>query len=190
MSVHDTILNRHSVRKFSDRKVEKGKLDRILNAARLAPSWRNQQCWHFIVVDDDITRNEVIRSTHIFNQTWLGKEPAIVVLCADPQQSGFNNDQWYYLVDTAIAYTQMMLEATENGLGMCFIGAFNESKIKHALSIPDHVRVVGLTPVGYPADNKGVIDNLTTLVVKSHKRKDLDQIVSLNSWTNPYKTEV
>ena len=82
MSVHDTILNRHSVRKFSDKTIEKEKLDRVLNAARLAPSWRNQQCWHFIVVDDHITRNEIIKSTHVFNQTWLGvtQNPVLSVL--------------------------------------------------------------------------------------------------------------
>ncbi|MBN1153404.1 nitroreductase family protein, partial [candidate division KSB1 bacterium] len=109
MHVYDVILNRHSVRKFSDQTIEDSIVEKILNAARLAPSWRNQQCWHFIVVKDKSTKDKIIRCTQYFNQSWLGNEPVIIVFCGDPQQSGFNNQQPYYLVDTAIAYTQMML---------------------------------------------------------------------------------
>ena len=187
MDVYDVILSRYSVRKFSDREVDKDKLEKVLNAARLAPSWRNQQCWHFIVVDDDSVKRKIIRSTSLFNQGWLGSEPIIIVFCGDPQQSGFNNQQPYYLVDTAIAYTQMMLTATELGLGTCFIAGLEESQIKSILAIPESVRIVGLTPLGYPAEKTGLLEKVTQKIVRSHERKKLIEIVSHNAWNHSYE---
>lgn len=182
MDFFDAIKLRKSVRKFIDKSVEPEKLEQIMTAAQLAPSWRNGQCWKFVVVIAPETKQELIRCTNVFNQSWLGKEYAIIVACGNPDQSGFRNEQHYYLVDVAIALEHIILAATSLGLGTCWIGAFDEGKIKRLLEIPENYRIVALTPLGYPADEEGFVGKVTQHIVKSRRRKPLSEIYSIDQW--------
>ncbi len=182
MDFFDVIKTRNSIRKYIDQPVEPEKLEAIMTAARLAPSWRNGQCWKFIVVADPTRKKELIRNTSVFNQSWMGKEYAIIVACADPTRSGHRNDQHYYLVDVAIAMEHVILAATALGLGTCWIGGFEEDKVKTLLEIPDNFRVVALTALGYPAGKEGIVGKITKSVVKSYDRKPLSEVYSMNRW--------
>jgi len=170
MDVFEAIKTRRSIREYQEKPVEQEKLSKVLEAARLSPSAANKQPWKFIVVTDPKVK-ESLRSA--YNKDWLISAPVIIVGCALPKEAWVRSDgEEYWKVDLAIAMQSLILEAWEHGLGTCWIGAFREEKVKKALGIPDDVRVVALTPLGYPAEEKGPVV----------RRKPLEEIVSYNHW--------
>ncbi len=182
MDFFDVIKTRKSVRKYQDKPVEPEKLKQVMTAAQLAPSWRNGQCWKFVVVTDPEKKQEIIRCTSVFNQSWLGKGESIIIACGDPGKSGFHNGEPYYLVDVAIALEHLILAATALGLGTCWIGGFDEDGVKQIVAIPQDYRVVALAALGYPAKREGLVGKITKSVIGSYNRKSLSEIYSLNQW--------
>lgn len=184
MDLYDAIRLRHSVRRYADTPVDEATLLRILEAARLAPSWRNGQCWRFVVVRDRRTIQRLAREQPLGYQInrWLQGAPVVVVACADPRASGRRGDQDFYLVDVAIALEHLVLAATAEGLGTCWIGALDEESIRRILGIPPHIRVVAMTPVGYPAEEPGWFDRAVKTVARSKRRKPLAEIVHWDRW--------
>ncbi|NOZ61265.1 MAG: nitroreductase [Calditrichaeota bacterium] len=182
MDFFELIQIRKSVRKFEPKPVPKSEIEKIMSAARLAPSWRNRQSWKFIVVSDRELKKQLILCTDTYNQAWLGREFAIIVACGDPSRSGHRDNLPYFLVDVAIAMQHVVLAATELGLGTCWIGAFDEKKIKELLSVPNHIRVVALSPLGYPAKKDSVVGAIARRVIKSKTRKPLSEVYSTNKW--------
>ncbi len=163
---------RRSIRRFGDRPVEDEKLHAVLEAARLAPSWANMQCWRLIVVKDTAIKDAV--STTLENnpaQKAVSSAPVLIVACADPEASGKVKDQSYYLVDIGICFQQLCLEAWNQGLGTCWIGWFDEDKIRSILEVPEHIRIVALTPLGYPA-----------VYPEARGRKSLQEMVFYDKW--------
>ncbi len=143
---------RRSIRKFEDRPVEEEKLQAVLEAARLAPSWANRQCWSFVVVRDPAIRQAVSEKLEGNPcQKGVAQAPVLIAACADPGLSGRQDDQNYYLVDIGITLEHLVLEAWSQGLGTCWIGAFDESVFKPILGVPEEIRLVAMTPLGYPA---------------------------------------
>lgn len=157
MEFVNIIKTRESIRSYSNKKVEDEKINFVLESARLSPSWRNRQCWHFIVVKDKKIIKDLSK-TSIINH-WLRKVPVIIVACGNPKQSGLKNGINYYIVDVSIALEHIILAATDKGLGTCWIGGFNEKKVKRTLRIPENIRVIALTPLGYPAGKKLFLKN-------------------------------
>ena len=180
MEFNKVITTRHSVRTYDQKKVEEEKIEYVLESARLAPSWANKQCWRFIVISDENTIKEIAKAS-IVNR-WLKNVPSIIVACGDPTESGSKNDIDYYSVDVAIAMEHIVLAATDIGLGTCWIAAFNEEKIKNALKIPPRIKVVALTPIGYPASKQGLLEKTMQTVVKPKKRRNLSEIVHYDKW--------
>lgn len=177
VGVSDAIASRKSVRNFEDAPVEKEKLMKCLEAARLAPSWANRQCWHFILVTGKREVEELgLIPAHIKNT------PALVVACGDPEKSGNIDGKPYYMVDVAIAAEHLVLEAVEQGLGTVWVGAFKEDRVQKALGIPQNIKVVALIPIGYPAGKEGVRAKLLKAAVGSANRKDLKEIVHFQKW--------
>src|SRR5512137_1273528 len=115
MEFTEVIAARKSVRKYSDKPIDNESIMKCFEAARIAPSWANKQCWHFIVIRDR-EKIEKLSSTINF---WMKDAPAVIVACGDPAKSGFKNGQHYYLVDVAIALEHFVLAATNEGLGTC-----------------------------------------------------------------------
>lgn len=170
MDVLEAIKKRRSIRKYQKKPVEKEKLNKVLEAARLAPSASNMQPWHFIVVTDPKAK-ESLRAS--YNREWFVQAPVIIVACAVPEEAWLRRDgEEYWKVDTAIAMQNLVLASTELGLGTCWIAAFKEEEAKKALGIPEHVRVVAMTPLGYPAEEKGPVTD----------RKPLNNIVHYDKW--------
>ena len=166
MEFLELVRRRRSIRRYRPDPVPEEKLGYVLEAGRLAPSWGNRQCWRFIVVTDEGMRRA------ISSREWVAEAPVIIVGCAHPGLSGSKFQQQYYMLDMGIAMEHMILAAAEQGLGTCWIGGqFDEEEVKLALGVPDDVRVVALTPLGYPAETPG-----------PKSRKPMDEIVSREKW--------
>ncbi len=151
MALLNQIRNRYSVRSYQKRPVEREKLETVLEAARLAPSAKNVQGWRLVVVQDPELRVKLVPAAA--NQAFVGEAPVVIACCATNTQHVMRCGQLAYPIDAAIAIDHMTLQAVEEGLGTCWIGAFYEDQVKALLGIPDSVRVVELLTLGYPDDS-------------------------------------
>ena len=171
---------RHSVRTYSDQPVEDEKIAAVLGAARLAPSARNSQPWRYIVVKDRETIAKLSDSGRL--NSWIKSAPVVIVACADPKDDVKNNDMEYYLLAVGISMEHLVLMATELGLGTCWLAGYNEAKVRDVLGVPDRIKVVAMTPLGYPADKPSMRDMLTKSLARSKNRKSLEEIVRYEKW--------
>ena len=162
MEFFETLSTRRSIRTYQDRPVEGEKLHAVLEAVRTSPSWANQQCWRLVVVRDPDTKQGISELSYLESyfatkgyksnpaMKALAQAPVVLVLCAEPTQSGAIRGQDYYLADAGIAAQSLMLAARVQGLGTVFVGIFQEEPLRDLLGIPESIRVVGLLPLGYP----------------------------------------
>jgi nitroreductase len=143
-TILDLIISRQSDRKYSDKTVEKEKLDRIIEAGRMAPSACNAQPWKFIVVTDRqlvLGIAEAASAKLIGMNVFVAQAPVILVIVREkPNMSSKvgatikNKD--YSLIDIGIATENICLQAKAEGIGSCIIGWFDEKMIKKLLDIP------------------------------------------------------
>ena len=133
--------------------VENEKIEKILEAGRLSPSANNRQEWKFIVVKNAEIKKRLARAA--MNQSFIGQAPVVLVACATESKAVMTCGHPTYTVDVSIAFAYMLLQAYELGLGTCWIGAFREDEVKSILGVPNHVRVVALSPLGYAATDAG-----------------------------------
>jgi nitroreductase len=180
MEFSDVIKFRTSVRDYSDKTVEEEKIIYILECARFAPSWMNKQSVRFIIIKNKETIS-LIAKTSLINR-WLKTAPLLIIACADPTVSCIHNNIEYYIVDVSIALEHLILAATDIGFGTCWINEFNEDEIKQLLEIPKRIKVVALTPLGYPVGTKGIAKTIKATLIKGKKRKTLDEIVHYEHW--------
>jgi nitroreductase len=169
MDVSEAIQKRRSVRKYQTRNIENDKLDRVLEAGRLAPSARNLQEWRFVVVRDGGRRKRLAEAAK--GQTFVGEAPVVIAACATVTDYIMTCGQLTYPIDLAIAVEHMVLAAAVEGLGTCWIGAFYEEEVKKVLNIPPEVRVVALLPLGYPDESPA-----------PRPRKEMKEIVAFETW--------
>ena len=146
MSLVDVILSRRSIRQYDDKDIPKDVLDKILEAGRQSPSAANRQPYQFVVVTDSEIKKELSGLVSGF----LKNAPVVLVGCANTK--ALLTGKWA-VIDTTIALENMVLAAWSLGVGSCWIGAFNEQKVKNALQIPEKWKVVALISLGYPAEN-------------------------------------
>ncbi|MCX7820168.1 MAG: nitroreductase family protein [Brevinematales bacterium] len=167
MEFLEIIENRESVRSYSNQEVEEDKLTKILEAARLAPSAANRQPWEFIIVKSKEMLEKVKQT---YQRDWFYNAPLIIIVKGDKNQSWKRKDGYDSIeTDLAIAMTYIILAAFDLGLATCWIGAFDESKLRRVLNLKENEVVYAITPLGYPDKNyepKGAKD-----------RKDLKEIV-------------
>jgi len=168
MNVAEAIKNRYSCRSYKDDSVAEEKLKRVLEAARLAPSAHNEQECKFVVVRDDNKRREVAEAA---GQGFIAEAPVIIAAVALEPEHIMRSGNPAYAIDLAIAVDHMTLQATEEGLGTCWIGAFSQEEVKKVLEVPEEYKVVALMPLGFPAE-KG----------RPKSRKSLDEIISYDKF--------
>jgi nitroreductase len=151
MDVLQAIKTRRSVRSYSDRPIPADVLDRMRQALRYAPSAGNNQPWHFILVSDPELRRKVAQAAN--NQRWIAQAPVTIVGCGVPKQAyqRVGGHRSSIDIDLAIALDHLTLAAVAEGLGTCWIAAFDEDKVKRLLEVPADVRIVAMTPLGYPS---------------------------------------
>ncbi len=174
MKLKDLILNRYSVREYDKKEVKSWILGEILESARLAPSAGNTQNWRFIVVRSPDTRTALAGAS--LRQYWMTTAPVFIVICSDNLKlKKLHKDKWkkYATQDCAIAATYMMLKAVEFGLGTCWVGAFDDSKVSGILGLDKDLTPEIILTLGYPKGH-----------VKPHKRHALDKIVFFEKYKN------
>jgi nitroreductase len=166
MDFYEVVKNRRSYRVFKSEIPEKEKIERILEAARLAPTWGNRQGVQYILVQEPENVKAVWEA--IGQEKKFIDAPMFIIGVISPSASGKNkNGEKYYSVDFGICFEHIILAATAEALATCWIGWFNEKKVKKILNIPKKYKVMGLTPLGYPIKLKGEVK----------ERKPIDEIV-------------
>lgn len=162
MSLMDLISERRSVRKFLPKPVSREDLLRCVEAARLAPSACNSQPWHFILIDDpplkDRVCSEIFSGIYGMNQFAAGAGALAVVVSGGgkflSELGGQIRNTKYELIDIGIACEHFVLQAEELGIGSCWIGWFDEKKLKKILNVPGGRKVDVVIALGYPAGDK------------------------------------
>lgn len=166
MDFYDVVKKRRSYRVYKPEMPEKEKVERILEAARLAPTWANLQGVHYILAQEP--RNVKAVWEAIGQETKFTDAPMFIIGVISAYESGENkNGEKYYGVDFGICFEHLILAATAEGLATCWIGHFNEEKVKKVLKIPKKYKVMGLTPLGYSVKPKSEVK----------ERKSIDEIV-------------
>ncbi|HEX7320692.1 MAG TPA: nitroreductase family protein [bacterium] len=185
MDVFEAIKWRRSVRKFSPQPIEKERLLQILEAARLAPSSSNRQAWHFVVIDDKKVLEQIPKQVAMGDRLiipWIKDAPVVIAGCYAKALSHYIGqifDHENFLIDISIALTHMVLAATELGIGTCYIGWFNQKKLRSLLGIPSAYKIACLVAMGYPAE-KSTLEGIGGISPRA--RKDLKEIVSYNKF--------
>jgi len=153
LDLFEAIKSRRSVRAFTRQEVSKEEVEKLIDAARWAPSAGNIQPWEFIVVRKPEIKRKL--SVAALRQTFIEKAPVVIVVCANQIRSGrgygARGVNLYCLQDTAAATQNIHLAATALGLATCWVGAFKEEEAKKTLNLPEGVRPVAIIPVGHPA---------------------------------------
>ena len=168
MTVLETIRKRYSCRAYQEKSIEPDKLDSIMEAARLAPSARNMQDWRFVVVTDSQIKRQVAATTN--RPDVFDKAGAIIAACSNSDYV-MRCGQAIGPIDVAIALEHICLQATDLGLGTCWVGSFDPEEVRSILGIPVDIEVIELMAVGYPADSK-----------PEAKREPMEKIVSFEKW--------
>ena len=168
MTILEAVRKRYSCRAYQERAVEQEKLDEIFEAARLAPSARNLQDWRFVVVKDKETKIKVAEAAN--NQRFLEDAGVIVVGCSN-SDNVMRCGQAIGPIDVAIGLEHMALQATELGLGTCWIGSFFPEKVRPILGIPEDVAIIELMAIGYAADEQ-----------KVQKREAIENVLCYEKW--------
>ncbi|MGM0431748.1 MAG: nitroreductase family protein [Spirochaetota bacterium] len=168
---YETVRKRFSVRSFENKPVEPEKLERILEAARLAPSAKNLQQCRYVVVTDKEKIEQLAQAS--YNQTFVGEAAAVIVCCSDTDKATMRCGHAHYTIDVGIALEHAALAAVAEGLGGCWIGSFKPEEVRKILGIPDSIEVVELYPLGYPAADAKPLKT----------KKPLEEIVSYNAWS-------
>ncbi len=171
MNVFEVVQERRSIRAYLDKPVPRDKLERILEAARLAPSAVNREPWHFIAVTDAEKRKTLSKGLYA---KFLAQTPLVIVACGDKKASA----DWY-VIDTALAVENLILTATSEGLGTCCVGSFDEKQVAALLKVPDNFEVLLLIGVGYPKEKLDLSRKFMSLV---RKRKILSEVASLEEY--------
>jgi nitroreductase len=152
MELSDAIKKRRSIRTYKKQDLPQDTVEKLLEAARWAPSAGNIQPWEFVVANTQKTKQRL--STAAFGQNNLEEASVVIVVCADEKRAaesyGVRGRTLYCLQDTSAAIQNILLTACSLGLGSCWIGAFKENEIKKVINAPEGIRPVALIPVGYP----------------------------------------
>ena len=149
MQVAEAIARRNSIRDYKETAVPEDKLSRVLEAARLAPTGANRQEIKFVVVRNKEARRRLMQASG--NQRHVGQAPVIIAAVATAPERVMECGVQAYPVDAAIAVDHMTLAAVEEGLGTCWIGAFDQEMAKDTLKVPDRCMIATLITLGYPA---------------------------------------
>jgi len=175
----DLILKRQSDRSYSDKPVESEKIERIIEAGRIAPSACNAQPWKFIVVTDNDLRNKLSDAASaklLGMNSFVSQAPLLIVVVREKANMSSRigatvKDKDYSLIDIGIASENICIQAAAEGLGSCMIGWFDETQVKKLLGIPSSKRVELIITIGY-----------TTKETREKRRKPLSETVSYNKY--------
>jgi nitroreductase len=169
MQFEKLIRARYSARAYKSDPIPDRVLEKVLEAGRLAPTAANRQAFRILVIHTQGREEELKR---IYGRDWFVQAPVVLGVCSLSDSCWVRGDgKSYGEVDAAIVMDHLILAAADQGLGSCWIGAFDEQAAREVLGLPDSVEPVALTPLGYPADRAG-----------EKKRKSVEELVRFESW--------
>lgn len=177
MDTLDCMRSRRSIRRFLDIPVEVEKIGNMLDAARFAPSSGNVQDWRFILLTERDHIDQTAKAC--YEQYWIGQAPVVIVVAVQPkrtEQYYVDHGEKFSLLNGGACIQNMLLAAHDQGLGACWVGAFEDEMLKRDRGIPDDVIVVGIVPVGYPDEHVPIPPRLT-----------LENVTFLGKWDNRVK---
>lgn len=155
MELYDVIQSRRSIRAYKPDAVEADKLNRVLEAGRLAPTAANRQPVEILVITG--AARQKLKAA--YGREWCWSAPAVIVVCSQSDRAWTRSDgKCFADIDAAIVMDHIILAATAEGLGTCWIGAFDPVALSSALSLPEELEPVVLTPLGYPAESPAARD--------------------------------
>jgi len=150
--VFKAIKNRRSTRAFTNEPVSDKEVEKLIDAARCAPSAGNIQPWEFIVIRDPKIKKRIAQAA--LDQTFIEEAPVVIIVCASTSRSsrgyGSRGMNLYCLQDTAAATQNILLAAHALGLATCWVGAFREDETQKVVNLPNDIRPVAIIPVGHP----------------------------------------
>jgi len=172
MEFNEVLMRRRSIRKFTEKPVERELLLELVEKASMAPSASNLQAWRFCIIDDP----ELVRKVDMFSPGLSGKPPVIIAICSDyayaeSKTSGSNYKVYGCIMDASMAAENLMLAAADAGLGTCAIKSYNDAAVRKLLKLPETMHLEILITVGYPENEPNC-----------PKRKGLDEIAFFNTW--------
>lgn len=174
MDFSELVGQRYSVRAYRSDPIEADKLDRVLDAVRLAPTAANRQAFQIIVIRTAGRESELKR---IYGRDWFVQAPLVICACGLPDQNWVRRDgKNYNDVDVAIVMDHLTLAAADLGLGTCWIGAFDPAAAREVLGLPEGVEPIAFTPLGLPADQSPADQP------RPKVRKDLSDLVRYDHW--------
>lgn len=170
MEVMEALKGRQSIKSYLSTPVEKEKLIKVLEAGRLAPSAYNDQNRHFVVITDAAIKAAIREKAGA--QPMIVKAPVVIAVCASADMNDIMpNGEKSYPINMALCGAYMMLEAYAQGLGTCWLGAYNSEAVGQILGLPKMAKVVTLIPLGYHDGSQ-----------ERKPRKPLDEIVTYNKY--------
>lgn len=149
MQLTEVIKKRRSTRNFSNQEIPLQTILEILDLARFSPSAGNTQPWEFVLIKERGQKEKLAIAS--FNQTFIADAPYIIIVCANLNRSssyGRRGIELYSIQDTAIITTHILLLATERNLATCWVGAFNEQKVREVINCPNYIKPVAIVPIG------------------------------------------
>ena len=156
MTIKYLLKKRISRRKYKPKKIPATIIKELLETARLSPSSKNTQPWKFKIIQEEKTK-QLLKKHEIFRQDFVYTAPIILICCADLSVYEERKDKYYKRkakewapIDLTIATNNLVLRATELGLGACYIGLMQKDKIKKILKIPKHFIIPYSITIGYP----------------------------------------
>ncbi len=151
MTVFEAIQHRRSIRKYKPDPIAAESWRRITEAGRLAPSASNRQPCRFLTVRDPEKRRQLAEAAR--GQSFIAEAPIVVVACASEKRTMSNGQYEAWVVDLTIALDHMTLTAAEEGVGTCWIGAFEPAAVRKVLNLDKDAPILALMPFGYPAES-------------------------------------
>jgi nitroreductase len=183
LALSPLISRRRSLRAIDPtRPIPEEVLNRLLEAARWAPSSSNSQPWRFVVVNEAGALEGARGALKRGNQSWANRAPLLIVVCSNPADDYSINGQPLYLLDCGMATENLILQGIDEGLVMHPMAGWDEEPMRAALDIPDPYRVVVVVAVGYPGRLEDLAEDLQARETAERARKPLAEIVHFNRW--------
>ena len=156
MEALEAILTRRSIRRYTDKPIEKETMETLIKAAMTAPTTINNRDWAFIVVQDRQILDQIIQNQD-GNASMLAEAPAAVVICGDTKLA-LQRTVDYWVQDCCLAAENFMIAAHAMGLGTVYLGTYpvqhRVDGLKKILNLPEHIIPLTVISVGYPAETK------------------------------------
>ncbi len=171
MNFEQLVHKRYSCRHYAPDPLKEDHLNKILEAARLAPTAANRQPFRIILIKTENNQENLLK---IYSREWFVEPSLVLCICSVPEEGWRRkkyDNQSYAAVDAAIVVDHITLQAADLGVGTCWIGDFNPEAAREYLQLPPEVEPIAFTPLGYPLDHPG-----------EKKRKELEELIRYDTW--------